>query len=281
MIDLLATAADTHWTWVLFGRMHPLVVHFPIALLLVAAFVEGLGVLRRRGAAGDASWLCVGLGSLGAIVSTVMGYAFADAKTASPDLETHERLGLITTIVAVITAVLAWRARRQGGTGGPAMAYRAFLFVSALGVSVAGHYGGELVYGDWLNDDMPWEKKAPLQKTEPPIPDPAPVAVQVDFEKQIAPIIKAACLKCHGAPPHKTKGKLRLDTKDRAMAGGSGGKSIVPGKPDTSPFYTLLLSTDEDERMPSDADPLPQEQIELIKKWIEQGAPWPDGVEIK
>lgn len=279
MIELLA-AADTHWTWTLFGRLHPLTVHFPIALLLVACLVEGWGLARRRTAAGDTSWLCVGLGTLSAIASTVMGYAFADSKIASDDLEMHERLGLITTIVTALTAVLAWRARRAGGTGGPAMAFRAFLFVSALGVSVTGHYGGELVYGDWLTDGMPWEKKAPLQA--PRVNPPTPVAGTVDFVKEIAPIIKDSCLKCHSAtPPNKIKGKLRLETKETALKGGSGGKVIVPGKPDDSSFYTLLISTDEDERMPEKAPALPKEKTELIKKWIEQGAPWPDGFEIK
>lgn len=272
MIEFLA-AADSHWAWTLFGRLHPLTVHFPIALLLVAALVEGWGIVRRRTAAGDTAWLCVGLGTLSAIASTIMGYAFADSKIASDDLEMHERLGLITTIVAALTAVLAWRARRMGGTGGPALAYRSFLFAAALGVSVTGHYGGELVYGNWLFDDMPWEKKEPLQKAPDPA-SPTPAAGTVDFEKDIAPIIKASCLKCHS--PAKTKGKLRLHAEADALK-----KSIKPGKPAESTFYTLLVTDNEDERMPSEADPLPKEQIELVKKWIEQGAPWPDGFEIK
>ena len=283
MIDLLlATAGDVHWTWKLFGRMHPMVVHFPIALLLVATLVEGLGLLRRRAAAGDASWLCVGLAAVSAIFATIMGYAFADSKIASDDLEMHERWGLITTIVACLTAALCWRARRSGGTGGPAMAYRAFLFLSALGVSVTGHLGGDLVYGD-LFEGTPLEKKQPLQTPQaPPENPPTPVAGTVDFVKEIAPIIKESCLKCHSAtPPNKIKGKLRLETKETALKGGSGGKVIVPGKPDDSSLYTLLVSTDEDERMPEKAPALPKEKTDLIKKWIEQGAPWPDGFEIK
>lgn len=283
MIELLASS-DAHWSYVIFGRMHPMVVHFPIALLLVATFIEGLGLLRRRGAAGDAPWACVGLGALGAIASTIMGYVFANEYKATPDLELHERVGLITTIVACITALLCWRARRAGGTGGPAMAYRAFLFVSALGVSVTGHLGGDMVYGDiFRGTSLEKKEQKPLQAPAkaPEIPS-VPIADKVDFEKQIAPIIKAACIKCHSAtPPNKVKGKLRLETKEHAMKGGSGGKAIVAGKPENSPFYTLLLEADPEDRMPSDADPLPKEQIELIKKWIEQGAPWPDGFEIK
>jgi uncharacterized membrane protein len=277
MIELLADVAP-NWPWVLFGRLHPLVVHFPIALLTLAALVEGWGIARRRTAAGDASWICVGIGALSAIVATVMGYSLAEHK--STDLETlklHERLGLITTIVSVLTAGLAWRARRAGGTGGPAMAFRAFLFVSAMGVGVTGHFGGEMIYPGWPDYRMPWEKKE-AEKKEPlqtPQNPPAPaIAGTVDFEKEIAPIIKASCLKCHG--PEKPKGKLRLDTKAGAMK-----KGIKPGKPDDSTFYTLLISTEEDERMPEKAPPLPPEKIALIKKWIEQGAPWPDTFEIK
>jgi uncharacterized membrane protein len=278
MIELLAAAGESHWTWTLFGRFHPLVVHFPIALLVVASLVEVWGMIRRRTAAGDTAWICVGLGT---IVGTIMGYSFAESQGAGgKDLELHERLGLLTTIASFITAVLCWRARRMGGVGGPAMAFRAFLFLSTLGVGATGHFGGEMVYPGWLVNGMPWEAKAPLQNPAPPEKGTStPVAGTVDFEKQIAPIIKASCLKCHN--PNKAKAKLRLDSKALALKGGSGGKCIVPGKPDDSTFYTLLISTDSEERMPSEADPLPKEQTELIKKWIEQGAPWPDGVEIK
>ena len=281
MIELLA-AADTasNWPWVLFGRLHPLVVHFPIGLLTLAALVEGWGLARRRTAAGDASWICVWVGALSAIVATVMGYSLAEHK--STDLDTlllHERLGLITTIVSVLTVGLAWRARRAGGTGGSAMAFRAFLLVSAMGVGVTGHFGGEMIYPGWWEYRMPWEtkeaeKKEPLQTPDKSAPPPPGISDLVDFEKQIAPIIKASCVKCHG--PEKPKGKLRLDTKAEAMK-----KGIKPGKPDDSTFYTLLISTDADERMPEKAPALPKEQTDLIKKWIEQGAPWPDGFEIQ
>jgi len=280
MIEVLAAAgSDIHWTWLIFGRMHPMVVHFPIALILVAALLEGWGLVRRRTAAGDPAWICVSLGSLSAIVVTIMGYAFADQKSPSPELELHERFGLITTIAAVLTMAVAWRARRSGGTGGPAAAYRAFLFAVALGVSVTGHLGGELVYGS-LFDGTWLERKKPLQTPKDP---PVPVAVNaVDFEKEIAPIIKASCLKCHSAtPPNKVKSKLRLDTKETAFKGGSGGKVLIPGKPDESTFYTLLITDSEDERMPEKAPALPKEKTDLVKKWIEQGAPWPDGFEIK
>ena len=276
MIDLLA-AADAHWTWELFGRFHPLTVHFPIALITVAAVLEGWFLLRKKPAAQQASWVCCWMGAAGAIVATVMGYAFA-GDDESATLQLHERLGLVTCVISAITMGLAAWARKAGGFGGPALAFRSFLFLSALSVGATAHFGGEMVYPNWLFRGMPWESKTPappLQKpVDPPPSSSAPVAAGVDFVKDIAPIIKESCLKCHG--PKKVKGKVQLDKKDLAFK-----KGLKPGKPDDSTFFTLLLSKDPDERMPSEADPLPQEKIDLIRKWIEQGAPWPDGFEIK
>jgi uncharacterized membrane protein len=267
MIEMLA-AADGPWPWVLFGRFHPLTVHFPIALLLLAAGIEAWFLLHRKPAAGQASLVCCLVGTLGALVSTVMGYSFANEASASETLRLHERLGLVTCAMTSLTSTLVIWARRAGGVGGAAMIFRGFLFLSAMSVSVTAHFGGEMVYPNWLIDHMPWDpdRNKPLQTSSEAPP--------VDFEKEIAPMIKDSCLKCHG--PKKMKGKLRLDTKELAMK-----KGIKPGRPNDSTFYTLLLSKDPDERMPSEAEPLPPAQIELVRRWIEQGAIWPDGVEIK
>jgi uncharacterized membrane protein len=280
MIDILA-AADMHWSWRLFGRLHPLTVHFPIALITVAAVLEGWFLFRRKPAAQQASWICCWMGFASAVAATVMGYAFADDSkpTAKAVLELHERLGLVSCAIAAITTGLALWARKGGGFGGPAIAFRSFLFLTALSTGVTAHFGGEMVYPNWIINDMPWdsEKEKPLQKSTEPTPLPKtdlPVAAGVDFKTQIAPIIKESCLKCHG--PKKVKGKVKLDTKEDAFK-----KGLKPGKPDDSTFFTLLLSADPDERMPSEADPLPKEKIELIRKWIEQGAPWPDGFKIE
>src|SRR5262249_6784025 len=64
--------------------------------------------------------------------------------------------------------------------------------------------------------------------------------VPVDFERDIRPIFKASCVKCHGAEG-KPKGQLRLDLRAAAFRGGVGGKSIVPGKAAESLLYKLLV----------------------------------------
>lgn len=100
---------------------------------------------------------------------------------------------------------------------------------------------------------------------------------KVDFAKSIQPLLEKRCLECHGAG--KQKGDLRLDTKEAALKGGSDAKAFVPGKPDESDMLRRIsLPADHDDIMPPKGDPLTKEQIELVKKWILEGATWPEGL---
>ncbi len=101
---------------------------------------------------------------------------------------------------------------------------------------------------------------------------------RVDFVRDIQPIFKAHCLKCHGA--EKTKGQLRLDSRPLALKGGVSGKVIVPGDGKGSRMIELLLAKDPDERMPAKAEPLAAGKIELVRRWIDEGAEWPDSASV-
>ena len=97
---------------------------------------------------------------------------------------------------------------------------------------------------------------------------------EVDFEKHIRPIFESKCIKCHGK--EKDKGGLALHTKHHAFKETDSGDSvIISGKPEDSLLYKKLIETDEDEWMPP-KKPLEKEQIDIIKKWIAEGAQWPD-----
>ena len=99
---------------------------------------------------------------------------------------------------------------------------------------------------------------------------PAPV----DFVRDVQPILRDACLKCHGEK--RPKGQLRLDARLHAMKGGVSGKAILPGKGAESLLVKILLDPDEEVRMPQKADPLPAAQVEILRRWIDEGAVWPD-----
>ncbi|HYE97705.1 MAG TPA: DUF1549 domain-containing protein, partial [Planctomycetota bacterium] len=99
---------------------------------------------------------------------------------------------------------------------------------------------------------------------------PAPV----DFVRDVQPILRDACLKCHGEK--KPKGQLRLDSRLLAMKGGVSGKAILPGKGAESLLIKILLDPDEEVRMPQKADALPAATVALLRRWIDEGAVWPD-----
>jgi hypothetical protein len=96
---------------------------------------------------------------------------------------------------------------------------------------------------------------------------------KVDFKRDIEPIFAAACVQCHG--PKKAAGQLRLDTKQAALKGGISGTIITPGDVKASRLLARILGEGGEQRMPLGSDPLKPEQIELIKRWIAEGAVWP------
>jgi hypothetical protein len=100
-----------------------------------------------------------------------------------------------------------------------------------------------------------------------------PTDPPIRFGDSIRPIFVRRCIRCHGAD--QQKGGLRLDRKDRALRGGTSGKLLVPGKSNESLLIQRVTAEDVDERMPAGADPLPPQEIDLLRRWIDQGAPWP------
>lgn len=99
----------------------------------------------------------------------------------------------------------------------------------------------------------------------------AEASAPVSFAHDVAPILVKQCQSCHG--PDKAKSQYRLDSFARlSTPGKSRAAPIVAGSPEKSELYRLISTTDEDDRMPQKADALPAAQVELIKRWIEQGA---------
>jgi mono/diheme cytochrome c family protein len=97
----------------------------------------------------------------------------------------------------------------------------------------------------------------------------------IDFASQIQPLLSQHCNKCHGADHQK--GGLRLDRRDAALHGGDATDHVlVPGKSAQSDLITRLRSTDPDVMMPPKGKRLPREQVDLIARWIDAGAPWPE-----
>src|SRR5262245_34670471 len=108
------------------------------------------------------------------------------------------------------------------------------------------------------------------------LPD-ARAAEKIDFVRDIQAIFKESCLECHG--PKKQRGKLSLESLT-AIRGAESGHSILPANAKGSTLIELLLTADEEERMPRKAPPLSREKIALLGAWIDQGATWPDSASV-
>jgi len=98
-------------------------------------------------------------------------------------------------------------------------------------------------------------------------------SAEIDFEKHVAPILTANCLKCHNST--KTRAGLNLSTRAKALKGSDAGEVLVPGKPEES----LLVQRAADGSMPPEADGrrLSQEEVDVLTAWVKAGAKWPEG----
>ncbi len=96
----------------------------------------------------------------------------------------------------------------------------------------------------------------------------------VSFNRDIRPILSDVCFQCHGPDAKERKAELRLDSDDKLFAERDGHRTLVAGDPAKSELFRRLIATVGDERMPppSSGKKLTPQQIETIRRWIEQGA---------
>ncbi|MBI1842956.1 MAG: SUMF1/EgtB/PvdO family nonheme iron enzyme [Verrucomicrobia bacterium] len=123
----------------------------------------------------------------------------------------------------------------------------------------------------WIEQGAIWPADATLKKVR-----------RAEFTKEIKPILELNCVACHREG--YAKGGLRLDVKEEAFKGGDNGSGIIPFYPKKSRvFVATTLTKDDDAVMPpaKKDGPMPKEKVEMLQAWIEQGAPWPDGVKLE
>jgi uncharacterized membrane protein len=276
---------------IFFGRLHPLFLHFPIALLAVVPLMEACALFHRwrhlRASVGFILWLTVA----GSLAATVLGWLLAWAGGYSGELVNDHMLGGCLLSLAVLLAALLRRQLVRRGPGSVGILYPVVLLAS-LGLLVwTAHQGGQLTHGErYLEEHMPnplrrWlglperERKparapaAGAAEASVPGAAPAPAALAVSFfDERIMPAFDRTCVSCHN--PNKTKGGLRMDAYEHLLVGGDSGPSIVAGDAANSELYRrITLPHDDEEFMPTDGKkPLTAEETEWIKQWINAGA---------
>ncbi|MFH6603566.1 c-type cytochrome domain-containing protein [Maribacter algicola] len=231
--------------WV--GRWHPLILHFPIVLLLIAIFLGLTGKNIPR------SLLVVA--TLTALITAISGFFLGKESTNKGDLLFwHQWLG---GGVALLAAVWYWVHGMQKGKD---IAAKILQVILACLIVFTGHYGGMVTHGeDFL--------ALPAKREDEKIPDNPLI-----YEHIVGRILKNNCVSCHN--PNKQKGQLLMTSLADLMKGGEVGYTIVPGDPEASELIRRIhLPADEEEHMPPDGKkPLEAYEIEILERWIALGA---------
>jgi hypothetical protein len=99
---------------------------------------------------------------------------------------------------------------------------------------------------------------------------------EISYNRDIRPILSNHCFSCHGLDEGHRKAKLRLDVREEAIMSRDGIQAIAPGSIEDSESWMRIISDDEDDVMPPPEThkSLTAEEKELVKKWIEEGAPY-------
>ncbi len=126
----------------------------------------------------------------------------------------------------------------------------------------------------------PTRRRALLAWAFAALVSPGPAAAagpsEVVFNRDVRPVLSDACFQCHGPDKARRKACLRLDTEEGAFADRGGYRAVVPGKPDESELVRRVTAAHDQERMPpaSSGRKLTRQQIDTLRRWVEQGAKW-------
>ena len=297
------------------GRSHPLLVHFPVALLVVAAASELGGLWRRSPEVGAMArglvWFALPATFAAAFAGWTMSERDPVSRAMASTLEWHRWTGVGVLALTVLCVLL-----RQKTS-----AFRGALFCGAIGVGVTGHLGGTMSWGDGylLEPIQSWRaanartEPAPesvvrlkngserpvgaapgvllggpssldvSEETKPRLKDPEAEStpIKMEFVKDIQPILERYCVECHG--PRKKKGGLRLEPIDAAFpTGDEDFWTMLPGDGESSLLVQrMLLPRDDDEAMPPKGDAVPADEIQKVITWINAGAHGPGLEHIK
>jgi uncharacterized membrane protein len=270
------------------GRVHPLLVHFPIALALVAVGAEWWRTVTKEQGLSPLTRPLLWIAAATAVFAAATGWinaAYEHAGDASTTLALHRWIGTGTAAALVSIAwwcqsLTALVVRPSAEAVAQVGAFRWVALVGAIGVSVTGHLGGELVYGSGYLTKVLFPAQAAPKEEVPPTEVPAVQQAALSpsetyFVEKVRPILEAHCFECHG--PRKQKGGLRMDSKAWLFNGEESHWTVVPGKSAESELLSRVsLERADPDAMPPEGPGLSKDEVVVLKKWIDEGAAYPN-----
>jgi len=250
------------------GRFHPLIVHFPIVLVVVPLMLEAAAWIGRQHAFLKLVPVFWALAALSCMAAVVAGYLlYASGEYVGDLIRDHLWAGVVLVILVLSTAALSVfpriRSSRRWG-----ILYLSGALLTNAAVVYAGHLGGSLTHGeDFISNAFPgWGYQATIVETRPR----EELLVLQDL---VIPGFEMQCMSCHN--PQQAKGDFDMTTLAALQRGGESGKPMfVPERADSSElFRRVTLPPGDDDRMPPEGKPaLSSDVIAILEWWIEEGA---------
>ena len=257
--------------WPLFGRMHPLLVHLPIGILVFGILLCFLPKKENNGFLPTIR-LAFLLGGVAALVAGLSGFLqYQFEGFAWEDVQIHLVGGISTALGSFWLYGQAKKSDRLDTK----------IKVSALGLglvmTVTGHLGGTLTHGEnYFTEVLPADFQSLLGAEIEP--EKGPQLPEENWENAelyaevIQPILNKNCKSCHN--PRNKKGELDMSNLANLLKGGEDGLVLTAGDAEHSVLFARLILPKEDEKhMPPSEKPQPsKEEIALIESWIKTGA---------
>ncbi|MDZ7897666.1 MAG: c-type cytochrome domain-containing protein [Arcicella sp.] len=272
---LLQTSAPSDWA-MFFGHFHPVVVHLPIGMLMIAAILEfisrkkGLEVLQP--AVAPILWW----GMIFAIISCVFGYLLSSSGEYSEDtLFWHQWMGIGVALVALG----AWYMKKNWQHDADLKkVYMPSIYGLVILLTGTGHLGGNMTHGeDYLYTYTPEPFRSiaglpPRTSGTGGVKKIENIEQALVYQDIIAPVMEQKCWSCHNE--NKIKGQLRMDKVELLTKGGEHGAIFKANDPENSEMLkrVLLDMNDEHHMPPKGKTPLTEQEIALVHWWIKEGA---------
>ncbi|HRG80841.1 MAG TPA: hypothetical protein PL167_14570, partial [Cyclobacteriaceae bacterium] len=241
------------------GRLHPLLVHLPIGILLLAILFEWLPARKPYKSIRRPIRFVLWIGFSSAVAAGSTGYILSQSgEYESEAVSWHQYAGIA---LIIFSFVYAWaRGQKQ------LRPIFKLLSLVALGLlTITGHLGGTLTHGEgYLTSGFDSVDEVDLTKVN--------LQQAIYYDDLVKPILESKCYGCHGSS--KQKGKLRLDEPQHILKGGKDGVILVAGKVDESDMIDrmLLPLNDEDHMPPKEKKQLTDQEMAVLKTWISSGA---------
>ena len=243
------------------GRMHPLLIHFPIVLLILVIVVDffrfGINEASQKFYR-DLSQKLLLTGALFAALTVIMGlFLSREEGYEGNTLLWHKWTGACTFFLA---SIIYWI--RNASWYKP-LIVRAGGVIIVVALIITGHYGASLSHGEnFILQPVTADNENRI----------VPIEQAIVFDDVIKPILRKKCSGCHN--PDKMKGELILTDSISILKGGKTGKLFVPGDPEISLLLQRVhLPLEEKKHMPPEGKPqLTEQEALLLTLWIEDNA---------